>query len=318
MLTPEQLDERRNFLGSSEVAAAIGESPWQTPLQLYKEKRGEPVDYEDADVDQTLPLIVGQMCEPIVVAALERKRKVTVGSRQMTFHDFDAPWRRVTVDGIASDSALVEAKTAGYMGPQWGKQDDTDLIPMYYIIQVQRSLGIIRKVQARFSLPLCPYAWVPAIISNNRVRIYKVLPDRALIDEILPQEHNFWERVQTGNPPDPVTREDLRIAFPHDKGTAIRSTPESKLALRQYQECKEDEKKLVERMGILYVDIGTAFGEHSTIVDSDTGKPLATWKEQDGRLMIEEDDLDADHPGLLDRYRKRGKSFRVLRFSKKK
>ncbi len=38
--TPEWLEERRNSLGASEVAAVMGMSPWSTPLEIYKSKLG--------------------------------------------------------------------------------------------------------------------------------------------------------------------------------------------------------------------------------------------------------------------------------------
>ena len=37
---PEWLRERRHGIGASDAAALYGESPWQSPMSLWAEKRG--------------------------------------------------------------------------------------------------------------------------------------------------------------------------------------------------------------------------------------------------------------------------------------
>lgn len=307
-LTEKELEERRGYLGGSDAAAAIGLSTWKSPLQLYLEKVGEaPV--QDDEEDANLPLQVGTLVEPLVIAKLEQKKKVKVIQQQRVFTDAKYPWRKARVDGISDPhDFLIEAKTAGFIGQQWGK-DDTDEIPLQYMYQIQHNLSIT-GLEA---------AWVPVIIGNTRIRIYHILRDQELIDILIAGERRFWEEhVLKRIPPPASTKADLKILYPNDnpKLPPAVASEDVRFALERFEDNKAKLKRIEDAQEQLYVLIGEAFGEAPELVDA-SGKPLATYKSQAGQSVLDIDAMEADFPGLdIDKYKKRGKPYRVLRVKK--
>lgn len=307
-LTDKELEERRSYLGGSDAAAAIGLSPWKSPLQLYKEKIGEEPDKDDEE-DANLPLHVGTLVEPLVIRKLEQKKKIQVLQRQAVFVDPSWPVRRATVDGIGSDDMLVEAKTAGFIGQQWGK-DDTDQIPLHYLYQIQSNLAVTGKIAA----------WVPVIIGNTRIRIYRIERDQELIDILTEGEKKFWQHVVNRDPPPASTKADLKFLYPHDnpKLPAAVASDDIVFALGRFEENKAKLKRIEDAQEQLYAMIGEAFGEAPELKDA-AGKLLATYKSQAGQSVLDIDAMEADFPGLdIDKYKKRGKPYRVLRVQKPK
>jgi putative phage-type endonuclease len=305
-LTKEELELRRGYLGGSDAAASIGLSKWKTPLQLYREKVGIEED-KDEEEDLNLPMQVGSLVEPLVLLKLEQKKKVTVGERQSVIIDPSWPIRRATVDGIASDGLLVEAKTAGFIGQQWGK-DDTDEIPLQYVYQIQHNLAATGL----------PAAWVPVIIGNTAIRIYRIERDQELIQILTEGEKKFWQHVLDRRPPPATTKGDLKILYPYDidRMPASVAGPDIKLAITKFEENKARLKTLGAAQEALYAMIGEAFKDSPELVD-ETGKLLATYKSQAGQGILQVDKMEEDFPGLdIDKYKKRGKPYRVLRIAK--
>ena len=60
-LEGDWLRDRRNSIGASDAAAAIGESPWKTPVELWQEKTGR-VKRDDAPTEE---MIIGKLLEPL-------------------------------------------------------------------------------------------------------------------------------------------------------------------------------------------------------------------------------------------------------------
>jgi len=305
-LTKDELIERRDFLGGSECAAAIGLSQWKSPLQLYREKKGLAEDMDEEE-DLNLPAQVGQLVEPLVLLKLEQKKKIAIHSRQTRFVDPKNPWRRATVDGIGSDGLLVEAKTAGFIGQQWGK-DDTDEIPLQYIYQIQHDLDCADLGAA----------WVPVIIGNTRIRIYRVERNEELIEILREGEKRFWRHVTESDPPPATTKQDLKILYPYDvhgMKPAIASV-DVLSAFTKFEANKLLLKNLEERQEQLYAMIGEAFGDSPELVDS-SGKLLATYKSQAGSSYFDTDALQKGHPDInLSPYYKKRAAYRVLRTKK--
>ena len=147
-------------LGASDAAAAVGLSKWKTPYQLWQEKLGIAAN-DDHDAE-ALHLEMGNALEPLAIARFERKQKLTVSDRQVRVVDPTWDKRWVTVDGLASDGGLVEAKSVGFADPrEWGDEFDDGAIPMHYLLQTQHAMACT----------VASHTWVPVIELNRQFRI---------------------------------------------------------------------------------------------------------------------------------------------------
>lgn len=303
--TPQQLIERRNWIGASEVAMALGLSPFKTPLQLYREKIGEAKPTEiDPNSDDGLPLEVGMACEDLVIDRLVRRKQIMVSNQQKQYISPELPFVRATVDGEGSDGSNIQAKTAGFMGKSWG-DEDSDEIPLYIIYQVQAEMHCSGK----------EFTWVPAIIGNTSFRVYRIERDPGMWELMAPRLVEFWKRVQTRNPPPPQTRADVKILYPYDLGRAKSSTPEIELVVRDYSTSKESIKRVEADIERLHVAITNFMGPANELCNA-AGDVIVTYNTQNGRSYLDVNAVEALYPGLIDEHTKAGDPVRVLRLKK--
>ncbi len=188
-MSPEWFSARSKSIGASEVAAAAGLSPYQTPLELYQRKRGELPPIEDND-----PMRMGRLLEPVVKSEFAR----TTG---MTFIDPNPPMYRhavheiitATPDAIIDDMTLLEAKTASWrMKSSWGEQDSDD-VPTHYLCQCQQQMAVMNAAVVHLAV----------LFDGAQLKTFKVLRNDDLIALLIAAANELWERIQDGNPPEP-------------------------------------------------------------------------------------------------------------------
>jgi len=191
-LTAEQLEERRQGIGGSEAAAALGLSPWKTAIELYEEKRaGSPLSV----IEPNEAMRWGVILEPVIRQEYANRtgRSVTVPEKSLASSAH--PFMLATLDGIAHSvgevDRLFEAKTAR-SGFDWG-EPGTDQVPQHYLLQVQHYMVVT-------GLELADLA---VLIGASDFRIYEIAADPELQQMIIEGEREFWTRVETGNPPAP-------------------------------------------------------------------------------------------------------------------
>lgn len=284
-LTPAQLAERRNGLGASEAAAAVGLSRWCSPLELYLRKLGEAPEQSE-----TWPMRVGSALEPLVLAGFTAETGLSVSDQQRQFRDPALPWRWATVDGIAADGALVEAKTSGSPA-EWG--DDEAAIPIEYACQVQHALAVT-------GLAL---AYVPVLIATRELRVYRVPRDEELIELLTEREREFWRRVETREPPAPKTLEEMRLRWPRDDGSARVATPEVLAALLDYRRARDEIARQESLADEAKARVLAALGEAASLVD-EQGRALCTHKTAKGSRRFDVEAFKAAHPALYAEFQK--------------
>lgn len=213
MLTPEQLQERMGYLGGSDAAAALGLSPWVSPYALWAEKTGKI----DGAVKDSLRLRMGTFCEPAIVDEYWRKtgNKVLVDAGTFTHDEHD--FMRANLDGLTwqphetpgNDMHTVwEAKTVGEIAftRGWGNG-----IPPHYRVQLQHYMACTGATESI----LC------ALVGLGQLRIYEYPRSDQFIDnKLIPGLTEFWERVQTGNPPPADGHETTGRAIREQLGSA--------------------------------------------------------------------------------------------------
>jgi putative phage-type endonuclease len=199
--TPEQLIERRQWLGASEVAAAIGQSPYMTPNELFWLKRpdllAEEVEPEQLDNEA---IKNGNMTEEINIMYAERKGGWKTGEllRQPVY---ERGFMKATLDGLdPKQGIVVEAKFTGQIDFELWGDPDSDRVPPHYYIQcvMQMLCACVSECHLYVIFP----TWHG--FGHTRYIIRMDENNAELARKIYAIAEAFWvKHVEAGIPPDP-------------------------------------------------------------------------------------------------------------------
>ncbi len=118
----EWLNVRKQGIGSSDAAAAVGLNPYQSQLELWMIKTGREATLPKVDVDdESSPMYWGNILEPIVAMHYTKHsgHKVRRINAVLQHPDKDKSWMLANLDYAvvgADDVQLLECKTAGEFG----------------------------------------------------------------------------------------------------------------------------------------------------------------------------------------------------------
>ena len=207
------LSVRKNGIGASDAAAAVGLSPYKSMLELWMEKSGRDANLPKPDPDDTTePVWWGQILEPIVAASYTKQtgnkvRRVNAVLRHATISFMLANVDREVLGN--RDVQLLECKTAGEFGARLWR----DGVPEYVQVQVQHQLAVTGKQAADVAVLLC----------GQRLDVHRIERDDALIARLIELEAAFWRFVETDTPPQADGSESadraLRCLYPGAGGT---------------------------------------------------------------------------------------------------
>lgn len=186
--TPEWLEARRNRLGGSDVAAALGLSPWCSPFTLWHRKRGLVGQAQESE-----SMRWGKLLEPVVLDEYRRRRDWVKWADHPGV-SFANGWRIAAPDA-RTEHELVEAKTADtYDAHEWGEHggDDPHAIPPYYRVQCLWYMDVLGVHSMTLAL----------LIGGNDYREYTVPWDQAEADDIRERAHKFHRTVVENIRPD--------------------------------------------------------------------------------------------------------------------
>lgn len=297
--TPEWLQERRNSVGASEVAAVMGLSSYGvTALDIYKSKLG---------VDRAFdPLLawIGHQSEPIIEAWLREFSGLDVDPQPgFMARSAEHPYLHASFDRIHAKPFIpIQFKTAHhYTGHHWSEGVPTD-------IRVQ--------VQAEMAVSGAPRALVVVWIGGREFKHFWEPRDDKFIDEyLLPAVRDFWDRhVRAQVPPPPMSVAEVN-AIPTD-GTEIALSEEAFEALERITVLNSDIRAQEEERDALKVALGQYVGAADVLTHA--GRKVATWKQQKGRESFDQKGFREVHPDLAAEFTIQGAPFRVLRATRQK
>lgn len=289
------LQDRRAGIGGSDVAPILGLSKWRTPLDVYRDKRGESRPDEDNE-----PMLWGRALEPVIRQQYsDRTGRTVVVPNNMIFHP-KHEFMLANLDGVTDDNRLLEIKTAR-SGQDWG-EPGTDEIPEAYALQVQHYLAVTGYAVAD----------VAVLIGGSDFRLYEVPADTELQDMIIDAEAAFWQRVINGHEPDPITFAEAQQKFGRSNATgtvmagdlatqAVRDLARIKAQIKELELAEESAKAIVMR----------AFGDSGDTLVSDN-RTLATWKLAKAPERFDATRFKAAHPDLAAQFTAPGNPYRRL------
>jgi len=282
------LRERMTGIGGSDAPAVLGLSKWRTPMDVFLDKLGQGTELVESELMKW-----GRLLEPVVRQEYAERRGETVRLapheliRHPTMgHMFCTP------DGITDSGRLYEGKVAR-SAEGWG-EEGSDEVPEAYFIQVQHSLIVTQL----------PVADVAVLIGGSDFRIYEVPADEETQELIIDAEAAFWNRVKTGEPPEPKTAEDaqkrFRTARPGSERTATHDIEGIVGNLRRIQAQRIELEGMEDAHRALVMGF---LGDAEILVDLN-GKPLVTWKQTRPILRFDSSHFKEDSPDLYAQYLK--------------
>lgn len=235
----EWLELRKQGIGGSDAAAALGVSPYKTRLELYLEKRGEA---EPEDLSENEKVRFGTLLEDTVAEEFCRRRDKSVHRRNAILQHPERDWMIANVDRkVEHEDALLECKTTNpyYFGTdEWG-EEGTDNVPLQYLVQCLHYLEVTDYLKV----------YLAVLVGGQHLKIYEIEHQPDLQQTIAAKEAEFWNRVQSGNAPTPDYEHDraldlMKRRYPGTSGAEI-TLPERAADLRdRYKELGEQKKEI--------------------------------------------------------------------------
>ena len=293
----EWLNIRKQGIGSSDAAAAVGLNPYKSQLELWMEKTGRDAELPQLDpTDDTSPAFWGTILEPIVASHYTNKtgNRVRRINAVLQHADPELSWMLANIDREvigADDVQILECKTAGINGSRLWKEG----VPEYVQLQVMHQLAVTGKQAAD----------VAVLLGGQHLEIYRIERDETMIAQLIELERQFWNYVETDTPPlaDGSASADtaLRCLFPQDHGETVDFTVDEELTaayetLKQVRETISEQEK---QESALKQKIQQAMGDASRAVFA---SGAVTWKKAKDTVTVDTKALLQDLPHLREQY----------------
>src|SRR5690554_5639405 len=293
----EWLKVRKQGIGSSDAAAAIGMNPYQSQLELWMVKTGRDAGLPKPNSDDpSSPVYWGHVLEPIVAEQYSQQtgRKVRRVNAVLQHPDPDKHWMLANLDySVAADDEvqILECKTAGEFGSRLWK----DGVPDYIQCQVQHQLAVTGKQAADVCVLLC----------SQDLQMFHIKRDEEVINRLIELEREFWHYVETDTPP-PSDGSDssgraLQALYPRDAGSVLDFSENESLCgdFDEMLDLREQLSRLQARESALKQRIQESIGDASKAVFA-SGE--VTWKRSQDSTVLDSKKLLQEHPELLNEY----------------
>jgi putative phage-type endonuclease len=252
----EWLEARKGLITASDAAAALGLSPFKSPLQLYAEKIGA------ADgPDETLRMKRGRRFQRLVGQefAEDTGRTVTEAPEYTIFVHPDVRSVGATLDFDQVDgekgAGVVEAKVSG---KPWVEEP-----PDYYQVQLQVQLSVVGKTWG--TLVALQGIFAPLVWADQEL-------NEKFVKRALGKLDEFMWRVGHRRPPEVVvqdravasTSEALRALYKQDSGATIALPPGTMELADEIEALTTQEgllkKQIAARKNVIKAALGEATG----------------------------------------------------------
>ncbi len=205
MLTEEQKERRRSGIGSSDIAAVVGQNPYKNAHDVWLEKRRLREDSEDTEASW-----LGSQMEAIIALRYEMDTGVKLIHGPGTVDHWEHPWALATTDREYADgSRIVECKWTGQR-VAWHWTLEEDGAPPYVHTQAQWQMWIR-------GIDLLDVAVIFG--GTSEFRIYQMQRNDRIIAPLVRLAGAFWNDYVLAGVSPPIdgsdaAREVLRALYP--------------------------------------------------------------------------------------------------------
>ncbi|PTU03035.1 alkaline phosphatase [Pseudomonas sp. HMWF031] len=290
---------RKQGIGSSDAAAAVGLNPYKSQLELWLEKTGRNTSLPKLDPqDEESPAYWGNILEPIVAShyTLRTGNRVRRMNAVLQHPDPKLAWMLANIDREvigASEVQILECKTAGINGAGLWKEG----VPEYVQLQVMHQLAVTGKQAAD----------VVVLLGGQHLEIYRIERDESMIARLIDLERLFWDYVVSDTPPpaDGTASSEaaLRCLYPEDNGQTLDFSQNTELA-STYLELKSVRQSIAKqetREAQLKQILKQAMGEATRV---EFAEGYTSWRKSKDSAELDVERMLKDKPYLQARYTK--------------
>lgn len=208
MTHQQWLDLRKNSIGGSEIAQAVGLNRFRSPLAIWAEKTG----VVKRTVEDNDKMLWGRILEPIVKQHFQEVTGYEVKEVPQILACAAYPFLTANLDGICivdGQPCVIEVKTTSFSG-DW---EDAGC-PIEYYLQCQHYM-FITGMNA---------AYLAVLIGGSDFRFVKIDRKDELINAIESKAINFWNtNVLKNIPPAPSSTDNELMAkiYPSNDNTIV-------------------------------------------------------------------------------------------------
>jgi predicted phage-related endonuclease len=260
---------RTEYLGASDVGAALGLSPYVDPHQLWLRKTGRA-----GDPAQSGPMERGRDMENLIIdlcvsqygmSIKDRQREYTIVGSALKYDPKWGEWLRCHVDGIIADAGtkmhrpdsvkgdgVLEVKAPG---PQMLRKYIEEGLPKDYIVQMQCALYLTGMTWGRYAF-IDYEAW--------ELHCFDVIRSESIITPMLINLMEFWRHVVDDKPVGEV----IPPSVPQTKGLLVRRQDSEIEALcEEYADAVRLHKQAKVRLDEAKEQIKEKAGEENELVE---------------------------------------------------
>ncbi len=234
MLTQEQIQERKNYIGASDAPIIMGISPWKTPYELWQQKLSLVEDNTD-----NFAIRRGNDLEPIARKAYINYTGIICEPKFMVHNEI--AYMSANLDGLSLDGNIaVEIKCPGKKDHETAKNGE---VPEKYYPQLQHQLAVLNHDVIHYF----------SYYNEDDFILIEVKRNDEYINNLYNKEREFWHCVENFIPPEgaKIAKKDKKEFVERDDvewnklaELWISANEELQIASKQLKEAQDKEKLL--------------------------------------------------------------------------
>jgi len=298
----EWLEERKTYIGGSDLGSILGINNFRTELDVYFEKTAEGIAEDTAGE----AAYWGNVLEDVVAQEYAKRTGFKIEKPAGLIRHSEYPFIACNLDYWVIDdqgnSHILECKTANQMKVTCWGEEGTDQIPESYLYQVAYYAAItgVNRVD------------IAVLIGGQDFRIYRYDKDEVKESQLIRAAKKFWNNhVLAGVPPKPRTQEDAAKLYPKANGLEVRANDTILEKVCVLQDLKAREKTISEEIKGLQLCIKDYMQENEVLVGEE-GECYATWKNSAGRTSVDTKKLKAKYSDIYQQCLKISNGHRVF------
>ena len=258
------LEERKTYLGGTDISAVIGVNPYRTALDVYLDKTSsDTVLQQDNEA-----MYWGRTLEDIVLNEYSKRTGVNIIPPMGTHYDIKHRFLACNIDGWVENGIILECKTAGARtADQWG-EEGTDEIPESYLCQVAWYCAITGAHRADIAV----------LMGGQDFRIYTYHANQNFQDKLIQAGVDFWQsHVLKLCPPPATNTQDLVKLYRKTNEQHIEANETILQIAHNLKDMMIAKKILDEDIKKAQFQIQDFMREYDVLTDHE-GKAIVTWK----------------------------------------
>lgn len=278
------MEAKKFRIGSSDIAALIGENPYKTQVDVWMTKTGRAPKFEgNFDTER------GELLEPVIAAYFTRHTGMEVRQETENHQTGSCIARTDYTYTMGEGKGILECKTTA-------QKVNAQNMPSMWYVQAQFQAAIMNRLG--HNVNEVSIAWLSGSLAFD-FEMFQA--DRELGEKLLTIAEDWVQKHLIQDiAPDPVNFNDIISLHPKSNGNAIEAEGELEIAVknlterhRQYKEAEllyQDAKQEVQAM--------MKDAEKVTL----EGRTVVTWKNNKDSVRFDEKTFRQLHEKMYQRY----------------